>query len=95
MYYNYHINYSGNISVYIILLVKQEPYYCGVTRIRNPKTLQKWINKGWYQDTLNEGYIFAIGCGRFRQEPCTCCKCRKSTNSPLKHIIEKHYKPIQ
>lgn len=65
---------------------------CGVTRIRNPKTLERWIHNGSYQNLINAGFIFAVGCGRFRTEVCTCYKCRKSTNSPLKHIIERHYK---
>lgn len=63
--------------------------YWGVTRIRNPKTLQKWIDKGWYSDTINKGFVFNVGCGRFRLEKCTCSKCRKSKNSPLKTVLER------
>lgn len=69
-----------------------EPPMSGTLRIRNPKTLERWIQNGKYQETLDEGYIFAVGCGRFRSEPCQCGKCRKSKNSPLKAVIEKHYK---
>lgn len=57
----------------------KEQYYWGVTRITNPKTLQAWKDKGWYQKLIDEGFIFASGCGRFRKEICTCCKCRKHT----------------
>lgn len=28
---------------------------------------------------VNEGYIYAPGCGRFRAEACTCSKCRKKS----------------
>jgi hypothetical protein len=41
--------------------------YCGTIRISNPKTLQSWIDRGWYQKGLSEGYIF-VGCGRFKTE---------------------------
>lgn len=33
-----------------------------------------------HESILTEGYIFAKGCGRFRKEICTCCKCRKRRN---------------
>jgi hypothetical protein len=49
---------------------------CGTLRISNPNTLQRWIDLGWYQKQLDEGYIFAPYCGRFRTEPCTCSACR-------------------
>lgn len=64
-------------------------HFSGTLRIRNPKTLQKWIDRGWYQDKIDNGLIFNIGCGRFRTEKCTCSKCRKSKNSPLKHVLIK------
>jgi len=63
-------------------------YYSGSIRIRNPKTLQKWIDKGWYAEQINKGYIFNVGCGRFRSEKCECSKCRKTKNSPLKKVLE-------
>jgi hypothetical protein len=50
--------------------------YCGTIRISNPKTLQSWIDRGWYQKSLSEGYIFNVGCGRFKTEKCTCSACR-------------------
>ena len=49
---------------------------CGTTRISNPITLQRWIDLGWYQDVISEGYIFNPYCGRFRLEQCTCSACR-------------------
>jgi len=64
--------------------------YIGTIRIRNPKTLQKWINNGEYRKRMNQGLIFNVGCGRFRIENCQCSKCRKSKNSPLKEVLEKN-----
>ena len=50
----------------------------GTLRITNPKTLEKWKKNGKYQELISEGYIYAIGCGRFRIESCTCAKCRRA-----------------
>ena len=58
------------------LFPKQENYG-GTFRITNPKTLQRWKDNGQFQELLDEGYIYAEGCGRFREEICTCSKCRK------------------
>ena len=55
-------------------------YYYGTVRIKNPKTLQSWIDKGWYQREIDKGYIFATGCGRFKLEVCNCSKCKKVNN---------------
>lgn len=52
-------------------------YYSGTLRITNPKTLQKWIDTGKFQEQIDKGWIFAKGCGRFKKEVCTCYKCRK------------------
>ena len=52
-------------------------YYIGTIRIKKPSTLQSWIDKGWYKKRIDEGYIFAPNCGRFRIEKCECAKCRK------------------
>ena len=49
---------------------------CGTLRISNPKTLQRWIDLGWYKELIDEGYIFAPYCGRFKTEICTCSACR-------------------
>ena len=49
----------------------------GSLRITNPKTLDRWKLNGKYDELINEGYIYAEGCGRFRTEPCKCNKCRK------------------
>lgn len=51
--------------------------YVGTLKITNPKTIQRWKDKGWFQKELDKGYIFAEGCGRFRTEECNCRKCRK------------------
>ena len=66
----------------------------GSIRIRNPKTLERWIHRGWYQRELDLGYTFGIGCGRFCNPPCECHKCRRQKGgSPLQKVIDKHYKP--
>ena len=64
--------------------------YCGTLRIRNSRTLQKWIDTGKYKKYINEGWIFNVGCGRFRTVKCTCNKCMKSKNSPLKSVLESN-----
>lgn len=51
--------------------------YQGTLRITNQKTIQSWKDKGWWQNKLDESYIYAIGCGRFKTEICICYKCRK------------------
>ena len=53
-----------------------EMYYAGTLRVTNPKTIQKWKDKGWFQKELDRGYIYAPGCGRFKTEVCMCYKCR-------------------
>lgn len=53
-----------------------EEYYWGTLRITNPRTIQRWKDKGWWQEMLDEGLIYGPGCGRFREEECTCIKCR-------------------
>lgn len=63
--------------------------YSGTLRISNPKTLQRWIDTGKFQELKNEGYFFGIGCGRFRIEKCFCSKCVKRPNTELKKIIDK------
>lgn len=64
-----------------------EPNYWGVTRISNPKTLQRWIDNGKYKTLIDNGFIFAVGCGRFRQEICICSACRKHPKKKLQDII--------
>ncbi len=49
---------------------------CGTTRISNPKTLQRWFDLGWYKELIDDGFIFAPYCGRFKTEICECGKCR-------------------
>jgi len=55
--------------------------YQGTLRITNPKTLQYWKDTGKFNKLINEGYIYCIGCGRFRMEICTCFKCRKAVTT--------------
>lgn len=54
----------------------EKPAY-GTLRITNPKTLDMWKKTGKYQELINNGWIYADGCGRFRSEKCNCSKCRK------------------
>ncbi len=48
----------------------------GTTKISNPNTLQRWISNGEYKRLIDEGFIFAPYCGRFKLELCQCSKCR-------------------
>lgn len=64
------------------------PPDAGTLRITNPRTLQMWKDTGKYQKLIDEGYIYAEGCGRFRIEPCTCHKCRKLINKLKKFQIQ-------
>lgn len=73
--------------------MKKEPYYHGTLRISNPKTLEKWIHNGNYRKELDDGYLFNVGCGRFKTEVCTCYKCRRpNAGIELKDVIKRHYK---
>lgn len=64
---------------------------CGTIRISNPKTLQKWIDLGWYKEMINDGYVFNPYCGRFRTENCNCSACRSKRidKTLLIQILEK------
>ena len=59
----------------------------GTLRISNPETLKRWIDNGKYQEQLNNGYTFAVHCGRFRVGECTCSACRNKRPS-RKELIE-------
>jgi len=50
---------------------------CGSIRIKKATTLQRWIDKGWYQREIENGYTFAPACGRFRIGKCECSRCKK------------------
>jgi hypothetical protein len=69
-------------------------YSHGSLRIKNPKTLQAWIDRGWYQEILDSGYIYAVGCGRFRSEVCGCTNCRTPRNPSLsleiREVLDKN-----
>lgn len=58
-----------------------EPYCWGTTRVKNPKTLERWKQTGRYQKLIDEGYTYAPGCGRFRIGVCTCSDCRRKNKS--------------
>jgi hypothetical protein len=69
----------------------KETFYCGTTKIKNPNTLQRWIDMGWYQKQIDDGYTFATGCGRFSLEICKCSKCKNLNNGlELKTILENN-----
>lgn len=55
-------------------------YYHGTLKITNSKTLQIWKDTGKFQELIDKGYIYAVGCGRFRLEICNCCKCKQVLN---------------
>jgi transposase len=68
---------------------------CGTTRISNPKTLQRWVDFGWYKDRINQGYIFNPYCGRFSMGECTCTKCRHKIENKEELIkIIKNYERL-
>jgi hypothetical protein len=58
-------------------MTEKETNYHGVLRITNPRTLHHWKDTGKYQALIDEGYIYAKGCGRFRLEECKCSKCKR------------------
>ena len=73
-------------------IMKQwESPMCGTTKISNPITLQRWVDNGKYKELIDEGYIFAPYCGRFRFKLCECSKCRhkRFDKDELIQIINK------
>jgi hypothetical protein len=69
-------------------MIKSMEYYSGTLRITNPKTIQAWKDRGWWQAKLDEGWIYAEGCGRFKTEVCTCSACRrKEKNKSEKDVV--------
>lgn len=58
-----------------------ETNYSGTLRIKKQSTIDKWKAKGWWQDQIDRGYIYAKGCGRFKTEICTCCQCRRKNKT--------------
>lgn len=66
-------------------------HYSGTIRIKSLKTLQRWIDKGWYQNMINEGYVFSVGCGRFTKHVCTCTLCRNRSRHKLTKILNSKH----
>ena len=62
-------------------------YYWGTTRISNPKTLQRWIDLGWFDEMTKDGYTFNVGCGRFKEEKCACHQCRTKKRPELVEVL--------
>lgn len=60
--------------------------YSGTLRITNPKTLQSWKDRGLFQQQIDNGFIYAVGCGRFKTEICTCFKCRRKTKKEINNL---------
>jgi hypothetical protein len=54
---------------------EKENNFTGVLKITNQKTLEMWKKTGKYKKLIDSGLIYNIGCGRFRDKKCTCCKC--------------------
>ncbi len=71
-------------------MINKNINYSGSIRIKNPKTLQSWIDKGWYDRELSQGYIFNIGCCRFTINKCTCSQCRNKNRPLLKEVLLKN-----
>jgi hypothetical protein len=64
-------------------------YFAGTTRIKNPKTLRKWLRFGWYQERIEAGLVFNPACGRFREEICTCSTCRNKKGKKLVDVLNE------
>lgn len=63
--------------------------FWGSIRIKNPRTLQSWIDKGWYKREIDRGYTFAPACGRFTVGKCECAKCRKPNSGlEIKRVLQ-------
>ena len=58
--------------------------------IRISNTLQRWIDNGEYAENIKDGFVFNVGCGRFRSEKCTCTKCRSGLGNRLTKVLEKN-----
>lgn len=65
------------------------PPACGSIRIKKATTLQRWIDYGWYQKQIDNGYTFAPACGRFRIGICECTKCKKPFSGQEKKDVLK------
>ena len=63
--------------------------FTGSIRIKKAATLQRWIDKGWYQSEIDAGYTFAPACGRFRIGKCDCSRCRKPNSGWEKKDVLK------
>lgn len=63
----------------------------GSIRIKKASTLQKWIDKGWYQREIASGYTFTPACGRFRVGKCECAMCRRPNGGlEKKAVLERN-----
>ena len=70
-----------------------EENYSGSIRIKKASTLQSWIDKGWYKDSIDRGFTFAVGCGRFVSNPCKCSKCRRpNSGKERRRVLEINMK---
>lgn len=65
--------------------------FYGSIRIKKATTLQSWIDKGWYQREIDNGYTFAPACGRFRIGKCECSRCQKPNSGfEKKAVLERN-----
>jgi len=66
----------------------------GIYKIESPSGKvyigQRWVDLGWYKELIDDGFIFAPYCGRFKTEICECGKCRnkKPNRDELIKIIK-------
>lgn len=63
----------------------------GSIRITNVRTLQSWIDKGWFQNEIDNGYSFSLGCGRFSSTKCECSRCKRPNGGwERKAVLERN-----
>jgi hypothetical protein len=58
--------------------------YCGTIRISNPKTLQSWIDRGWYQKVyLKATYLWVAEDSKQRSVPASAAELEKTRLSKI------------
>ena len=67
--------------------------YSGSIKLKNPKTILKWIKNGWFKKEIDQGYFFAVGCGRFTMTKCTCSNCRTRKRTTIRELLQNNNIP--
>ena len=70
-------------------MINSEKNYVGTLRLMRGTTIQSWIDKGWYKELTDQGFIFAIGCARFRKKVCDCTHCRNASTDNKAQLRKK------